>query len=62
MEGMGPMPALVSTVIAPRRRDYEEAVRARGDLERVGRMVQENWRGSGIGEGQEDEEIQQNGQ
>lgn len=39
-----PPPALVATVVAPRRRDYGEAMRAKGDLEGVARMVQDEWR------------------
>ncbi|KAI9880510.1 MAG: hypothetical protein M1830_002550 [Pleopsidium flavum] len=62
VEGTLPPPALVSTVIAPQRRDIGEAMRARDDLERVGRMVQEEWRRDQIGEDEEDERIQQNEQ
>lgn len=62
VEGIIPPPALVSTVIAPQRRDIGETMRASADLESVGRMVQGEWRRDQIGEEEEDERVQQNGQ
>lgn len=60
VEVIVPPPALVSTVIAPQGRDIGEAIRARNDLENVGRMVQEEWREQTV-EDHTDERIQRNG-
>lgn len=44
-----PPPALVATVVTPRRRDYAEAMRAKDDLEGLARTVQDEWRGGAVG-------------
>lgn len=61
-ERIFPPPALVATVVAPRRRDYAEAMRAKDDLEGVARMVQDEWRTERFDDGRRADGVLPNGQ